>query len=244
MKLQYLKEVCFEELLNKLEENKKKYESSDAWLDEYFQGKEYFSESSVEINDTGDLLIDGADENTLDFHNCRLIYSSMNMLTEHQAANKFLWTYLCHKKYWKYMRSRWPVEKDRSIKDRYFCGNSRRSLLRNAVARLWWYGYLTYDANRTDPFELTAVLLSDSDFCVSVSERNYSAGKNVIQGVLSAVKKYKSQFDEYPSRQTRRELGVFINRKGGASFLDIYKVEEVEKFAWDFLIIKEQIKMP
>ncbi len=59
---------------------------------------------------------------------------------------------------------------------------------------------------------------------------------------MSAVKKYKLQFDEYPSRQTRRELGVFINRKGGASFLDVYKVEEAEKIAWDFLIMKEQTK--
>jgi len=242
MKLQYLKEICYDELLDNMENNRKKYESQESWMNEYFHGKEYFSESSVEVNDPGELLVDGADENILDLHNCRLIYGNMSTLTENQATNKFLWTHLCHGKYWKYMRSRWPIEKDRSIKTRYFCGDNRRSLLRNAVARLWWYGYLTYDSNRTDPYELTAVLLSDTDFCVSVSERNYSAAKNVTHGVLSAVKKYKSQFDEYPSRQTRRDLGIFINRRGGASFLDIYDVVEIESVSWDFLTLKKNVK--
>ncbi|MEV2908009.1 DUF6339 family protein [Paenibacillus larvae] len=51
------------------------------------------------------------------------------------------------------MRKRWPVEsyldKDKpeeAIKERYFLmANRDRALIRNGIARLWWYGYVSYD---------------------------------------------------------------------------------------------------
>ena len=79
------------------------------------------------------------------------------------------------------MIKRWPVGRHlddvqragRFILSRYFVPrNESRALLRSGAARLWWSAKLTYDADRTNPYELTAVLLSQLDIAKQLLERN------------------------------------------------------------------------
>ncbi len=77
---------------------------------------------------------------------------SLPSLTPLQASDQRLWAYFPHVSHWRYMRKRWPVEqyvaKDRSndkykdyMNQRYlYMADRSRSLLRNGIARLWWYG--------------------------------------------------------------------------------------------------------
>ena len=104
------------------------------------------------------------------------------------------------------MRARWAPENSSGVKgadaamrpgkvqdyvlERYFVKSDQsRALLRNGIARLWWYSYLTYDADREDPFELTAVLLRTLDIAQHFLERNFGRNTNVLRAILEFIVK-------------------------------------------------------
>src|SRR6267154_1013240 len=93
------------------------------------------------------------------------------------------------------MRKRWPVEqymgKERLkevMQERYFFVTDRsRALMRNGMARLWWYGYCSYDEKRSDPFELTCALLKKLDVTQNLLENAFGRNIQITQSVLEVL---------------------------------------------------------
>src|SRR5574344_58188 len=83
-----------------------------------------------------------------------------------QATNKFMWAYLAHTKFKGYTVSRWINNPDNdkiqgTISERFFVAGQNGLIRMNAISRLWWAGYLTYDENNpADPYHLTKILLT------------------------------------------------------------------------------------
>jgi hypothetical protein len=98
------------------------------------------------------------------------------------------------------------------------------------MARLWWYGYLTHDPKRADPWELTRVLLSSLDIAKNLLERNMGRVPAVRIGFLDfLLKNGGSLGTSAEQRRNRiRALAKSLNLRGGFTLLDCLKTAEVE----------------
>lgn len=161
----------------------------------------------------------GADE----VSNIRNIDETLGKLPPSIAANERFWAGLAVDKFWNYVRERWQINGDAScdvIRTHFLYGfGVRRSLTRNALARLWWIGHFTKDESRDDPFSLTKFVLGDTDYVIAVLERNYSNNKRIIIEFVDAVSTAR-QHGYAIGRDEMRELAKYLSLIGGTSILD------------------------
>lgn len=182
MKIGYFIEGAYNKLFDNIEGNREKYKLKTGWIKEFFGDSEYMSETNIEFPAIS--LVNTGDKTKDDFRNTVTVYDALGkILTPQQACNKYMWSYLSHETFYEYTSQRWPVEKGAAIKTRYFCGESRNALSLNALSRLWWYGYLTYDEeNPSNPYHLTELLTSNTDLCQNLIQHSYSMNKNITLG--------------------------------------------------------------
>ncbi|MCZ2154971.1 MAG: hypothetical protein LC114_13900, partial [Bryobacterales bacterium] len=136
--------------------------------------------------------------------------------------------YMTHVTHWEYMRKRWPVEQyigkqnlRENIQERYFfMPNKSRALIRNGMARLWWYGYCSYDESRDDPFELTTALLKHLDVTQSILERALSLNTNVTKTMLSVLLEREKAGTPFYVRDKVRDLAKYMVQIGGVTIID------------------------
>jgi hypothetical protein len=242
MKIKYLRDICYDELFEKINKNYDKYISNEVWIDKYFENEDYFIESNIEINDVS-LLVG----NKLDYNNAILLYESMKNLTPYQATNSYLWTYLSHDRYYDYMHNRWQISKDDDptknngkIKERYFCQPTRRGLLRNGISRLWWIVYLTYRNDSNNHYEYTKIIFSDEDLLIGLVERDYAMCKNVVIGILKYMQEFLDEKNRLPSRETRRNLFKYINMIGSTTLLEFLEINEIYEITKKYCINNEK----
>jgi len=139
------------------------------------------------------------------------------------------------------MRKRWPAEKfeeesenltdDLSVKNRqanfiisryHLKTPNRRRLLRNGISRLWWYAHLTYDEKRSDPFELTRVLLTHQDKAQNLLERSLGSNKKILVAILEYLKLNPSL-----TRDEVRNKIKELNLVGGVKNLHLLDQDEI-----------------
>ena len=166
-----------------------------------------------------------------DFENSKLVHQAFPNLTPLQARDPRLWTRLTHVECWAYMRKRWdagrhagdPGKATRYVLQHYFVPQAQsRALLRNGVGRLWWYAHLTYDPARSDPYELTAVLLSYLDIAQQLLERNMGRAPHVRTGFLDFLRVNGGRLGATAERRRKsiRDLAKMLNLRGGVTLLD------------------------
>ena len=172
-----------------------------------------------------------------DLENTKIVHRAFPNLTPLQARDPRLWTRLTHMECWAYMRKRWDVtrkddsEKSTYILEHYFVRQSQsRMLVRNGIARLWWYGHLTHDPSREDHYELTAVLLSYLDIAKNLLERNLGRADGVRTGFLDFLRKNKDRLGTSAQQQRDRirSLIKILNLRGGFTILDCLSATDVE----------------
>ena len=129
------------------------YKEGDSFAEEFASGAKWDLPTNVELQlptgvETKDLLLLPTDGDLKDLENCIRLHRSLAGLSHVQARDPRLWARLAHVEFWPYMRARWPVERhienrtraERYIEERYFVPRAEgRALLRNGIARLWWF---------------------------------------------------------------------------------------------------------
>jgi hypothetical protein len=101
--------------------------------------------------------------------------------------------------------------------------------LRNGIANLWWYGYLTYDENRQNPYELTEILLKKLDIARNIQERNLGRNKTLLQSFLEFLAE-NPEINESGNkgREIIRILVRQLNCHGGVCVLDTLNGIEIK----------------
>ena len=113
-----------------------------------------------------------------------------------------------------------------------------------------WIGYLSYNSNSpSSPYELTKILLSNTDLTMSIIERKFSMQRNVTLGILSAIKEINDDNTIYdvgiwrkaPASASTpayewRELCKYLNRFGAVTLLDTLSVEEVKEISLKYIL--------
>lgn len=235
-----LNQAFIRRLLESIPANLDRYCEADSWLADYADGSQWEFPTACEPAGPLDLVIPERGSHN-DLQNCIRLYKAFPTLTPLQARDARLWTRLTHVELWKYMRARWPVEKplpDREKAHRftlshYFVAQSQsRALLRNGAARLWWTAKMTYDPNRENPYELTAVLLSNLDIAKNLFERNLGRITSLSRVFLDYLLRNKAECLENGdlSRRLVRHLLKAMNLHGGVCILDCMKADEIVAF--------------
>lgn len=265
MKIKYLTDKAYETLLDNLSIDQDKYSSKECWLPGYFGEKQFYKESRLEVQDIT-MYMEG-DKNASDIVNVRTIFDNLGHLTPQQASNPYLWSYISMVDCWQYTTWRWGKLEDEAtseeidseekslmdekeskrsvnIRQRYLCHSSRIGLLRNSISRLWWYGYLSYQpGSPSRKYELTELLLSSSDLCQSIVERNFSMNREICYGILRAIKQINDDpnLDNVGKLPTTGEyewrgLCKYLNRFGAVTLLDTLSCDEIKDLSYNYLL--------
>ena len=246
MKLGYFSEHAYERLLADVALNAKHYESDEDndWVSEYFTGiADYYALSNVLVRSVapyqqhGDLSDkDKCDE---DIINVRIVFDAMKTLTPLQATNKYMWTYLCHcdLSCYRYIQHRWLKDvRENTIKTRFFVRGSNSILNDNAISRLWWYGYLTYDSTSPNPYHLTEVLLTNQTICTDVIDTLNRMNPVRLQGLLLAIEQFVRESGTTRGVSDRvRECNRRLNRYAAVTMIDYLDRDEVKDLALGYL---------
>lgn len=237
--VRFIRDEHLEKLRADIMANMHKYENSGAWIEGYFDDSSWFLESDILIPSFE--LTMPSNGKLFDLENTEKVYSAFQNLPLAYAADERLWVYLTHTSCWEYMLKRWnPKSKNNKkqfINERYFFAtNTSRAIVRNGLARLWWYGYLTYDDKRDDPYELTKHMLSKLDIAQSLLERSVSHVPAVMNGVLEVLDEKAKCNEPFDQRQKFRDLMMYINHIGGVKVLDMLNKDDLKE------IVRNKIK--
>lgn len=185
--LTYFKDTSF------IEANINKFQNyqNNEWLTEAF-GESPFIESKYSFDDLHfEMTAPEKKESTTEFENVKEVYYKMKSLNDSNASEEKIWAGLCLSDGYHYTQYRWKSQLDNveGIKSHFFfnAGN-RRAYTRNAMARLWWIGRLTYDEkNPSDPWHLTKFVCMNSDLIMHFLERTTSNNITILRPFLSAI---------------------------------------------------------
>ena len=253
MLLKYFTEEAYDKLIHDIEANAEKYSSGENWLDEYFGNNDYWKESkSVDVNTFVPSYMPGekSDEQKSqeDLINTRLLYDAFRNLTPLQASNKYMWTYLCHAvpEFRAYIQDRWmSAERSNTIKTRYFVTGSGSLLNDNALSRLWWYGYLTYDPDNSNHYALTEILFTNQTICTDVMDTLNRTNFNRIKGVLLAIRDFKELLSGNEGiTEYFRECKKYLNHYAAVTTFDFLDADEIRTLAYDYMVKLREQKEP
>ena len=245
MLLGYFVEEAYEKLLHEIPENTDKYSSDKDWLSAYFDGFEgYFKKSSVDVNKFVPGYTPGkkddAQKSQEDLVNTRLIFNAFRNLTPLQASNKYMWTYLCHAipEYRDYIKDRWMQnERQNTIKSRFFVTTPGSLLNDNALSRLWWCGYLTYDSNNKNPYALTEILFTNQTICTDVMDTFNRMNPKRMRGILMAIKDFKEEIsDNQGITEYFRECKKYLNHYAAVTILEFLESDEIRDLAFKYMM--------
>ena len=245
MKLVYIAENDLYDLKSNIDQVKDNFcETTNEWLVDYF-GKSPFRESRFSV-DNFELDMSLYKPHLTDFENVRRVYGRLKKLPPSEASDERLWAGLSLGPFWSYTQYRWNIInrcQTNNILTHFFFGESstRRGLVRNALARLWWIGKFTYDETRKNPFEITQFVCEHSDFIFHTLERTaISNNKNVLIPFLLAIMDARKE-NYLINTNVVGELSRNLNLLGGVYILDALGKDTIYSKTWD-LIRKNTVK--
>ena len=170
-----------------------------------------------------------------DRENVRRIHRWLVKLSPVAGADPRLWACLTHSTFAGYTALRWPIDPEGNIADlirsRYFvAGVGLESITRNSIARLWWFGHLTHDPDRPDPYELTDVLLSLQDFQQAFMERAIGRSRLILRACLGIWKKRIERYGPPPAQgDVLKAWAKLIRLQGAVVMLDTLPEKELNE---------------
>lgn len=233
MSLVIFKDRYVEQLLAEVPQNSQKYLLPSSWAQAEAPADTLLP-TKLSLKGTTSLAFPDNSE-LKDFENSLRIYRMLPDLTPVQARDPRLWARLCHEEFWEYMQLRWDASKHatdsnrqaRYIQSHYFIPQAQsRALLRNGIARLWWYAHLTRDESRDNEFELTEILLSTLDITQQLLERSLGRSRHILFGFLGFLFEAREEGLSL-KRELVRELAKRLNMTGGVTLLDTLEACEI-----------------
>ena len=198
------------------------------------------------INVNGEMpILDKSDKS--DGENAEKLYKYLGDLPLDFVKDLRLWTSLTHLHFNDYTFGRWIEGSSKNpIKERYFTlafGNDR-SLVRNAIARLWLGAFLTVKNNNDDfsyyfkkfddDFIYTKTLFSLQEIQMQLLEHSYGRNKKLLLSVLHYFKQNEKKLNRNIVRDFTKKLCIVIQH----TKLFTMKPEDIFKYYKTYLPIK------
>lgn len=245
MKIRLLNDTALRTLKREIRNNVTYYNGGDdEWIKAYLHDRKNTFESKIDAAEVELLVPDSDDRKKYDGENAARLHSAYPGINAAIATDERLWATLCHGQFYDFMKARWPAvaaQKGQTpegiIEQRYFFyrADPRKSQERNGLARLWLSAAMTFDASRSNPYELTDVMLQNTNFVFHLFGRKFSSNKDVLQGTLEAILLLENETGKPVGRVPLSEYGRRLNLIGGVSSLDLWDKEEATRNAYDFM---------
>jgi len=240
MKLYFLKESALESLKRNIKNNIDCYKNdTNDWVYSYCKDDNPFQEFKFEVNDF-ELNTNIASISESDLTNIKILYENLKFLTDSQASDERLWAGLAHGQFWHYMQYRTKLgkikNKDSIVLKRFFIKYSTKELYQaNLISRLWWIGRVTYDENRSNPYELTEYLIQSGFSIQNMFSNNFVNNSKITRALLSACKEFEeNQFTI--NQEAFNYLLKYLNLLGGKFILDYFEEEELKQIITDEIV--------
>ena len=208
-------------------------ESDNNWIKDIFDGKFPFKDTKYNIEDFS-LDMSQDDPFRTEFENVKRVYTRLKFLSDSQAADERLWAAMCLGDFYSYVQYRWKIKKNNkasNIEQHFFFSDpTRRALTRNALARLWWIGRLTY--NEKDGFALTEYVCRHADFISHILERNTSNNPTIVKAFVKAIMQAEAEGHKMNTDNVA-ELAKYLNLLGGVYILDCLSYETIYNKIYD-----------
>lgn len=220
-----------EEALFEIKNNKailfKEVVSGKKPLQEAFRSENIVRETNIPSEDF-ELDMSSDKPETTDVENIKRVHKHMSALSESQASDERIWAAYTLSVFADYMRYRWPAESESAMMNHYFFSYSpKRSLFRNGIARLWWIGHLTYDADRPDnKFALTEYVCSKQDHINLLLDINFGNNPCIVRAVIKALLDSEAEGINV-DREVVRKASEYINILGGTYLVDALSFDTV-----------------
>ena len=241
MKIYFMKQQALDYMkanMNTLYKNYYQF-STPEWIDQLFDYDPFEVFMDVEPFDLADLNLAPGE---IDLQNCKILYSNLRGITDSQAADERLWAGLCNKNFYEYMRTRSQLARRhlkksaddaQAIISRFYYRNSGRGgMFRNALARCWWTGRLTYSEKYANHWELLDAIGSE-DLISKISDifysNTYSSNIEITEGFCEGLKFFRDRGIKVANREHIRPTAQYLNAVGGGELLDMFTADEIKK---------------
>lgn len=227
-----MKKKFHENFLNKIKSNVENnidgYYQDYPFIEKY---QELLDDESVIFYNNLRLETQPSNNEKLDYENTKKLYKGLQHLSLAEVADEKIWVFMTHITHWEYMRKRWPIEnttgsEKKFVLNRYFF--HEKPFSRNGLARLWWFGHITYNDKFEDPFYLTSIMLENEDQDIAriiLETPTICRNKQMVEATLISLKELKDEY-EIKTRDYIRHAARYINLTGSVTL-------------WDFLDEKE-----
>jgi hypothetical protein len=182
---------------------------------------------NITVKDNMSDLLDVND----DCNTAIVLYETFIDLEPIQASDERLWTYLSHVDLYSYMIKRWgsvynstAKEETKYIFEHWFLQSSAQSsLLRHALAGLWWAVFLSVDETKgSNKYDLTKILFRQLDFPTrTLGTYKLGRHKEAVIGILEFIQENESLFSTNFEDKTRH-ITKHLNVIGGVKPVSYY----------------------
>jgi hypothetical protein len=226
-----------------VEELRDNIRSGESLCDYYKKEVDYTDSESIESSikvDTESLKLrykEIGQSASNDLENAIALYEAFPELSETQASDSRLWTYLTHVSLREYVMTRWPLDGscEQTMQDErqkqatisyivshwFATGGNDRTLRRNALARLWWAVRLTLapwlrdreffsDLTGDDVYRFTRVLFSTQDIYQQVLERGLGRDNRMLITILEFIEQHP-EIKREQIRDFMKELNLALS---------------------------------
>lgn len=249
MKIRFMKQDALDFFKGQLDKIYNYYYTSynNAWMyelygddpfEDYIDIPEFQLASLIDIDKVGR-------PGEVDFENCKILYSKLNFISEDQACDERFWAGLCHTIFYDYIRRKFrmntgyrkpktPSNCAGIIETRYFFKDGNRSgIYRNALAKAWWVGKRTYDANDlANPYRKLDII-GPHDLVTLINEifynYNFSANETILNGIIDGIKYFRDNDIAFNYGTHLRKTMQAINAVGGGTLLDCWSEDEIKE---------------
>ncbi len=234
-RIRFFRQDALDTLREKVKENLPWYRNEDGATSPILDG---YGEMSQSVDGSCFDTLNGNMTEVDDQKNVLAIYAAFGNLSLQQAAEERIWTYATHVLAKPYTAKRWnriPTGADKAVKyilKHYFVSGTRGLIRDNAIARLWWMGYLASRCHDYDLKDTLRILLRDSDVRASLIERSSaSMSQEIFSGVIRVLGKSLECNDDPDiyKRNNFRELMKRLNRRGGRIMLNMLGVKQLDE---------------
>lgn len=251
MKLKIFKNSFISELQAHVSGRVQEYLAGDfAWCIEDENASKYNEIDAPWLNETALLSLNevtSKQDEVDDARDAKIVFEAMSSIPPELARDQRLWTTLCHTHCAPYIRLRNHKflfvsdleEQIRVIKSRFFLENMTRAFERtNALARLWWFGYLVQQTGLD--FEKGIVAqLADTGFRADTIERpDAFFSKEIRTAILSSAvdaSDAKDNFWTSPNRKLYRPVMARLTERSTRIFFPALSPELLKKSVVDLV---------
>lgn len=208
----------------------------DSELNKAYELKErYIDFNTVEEEHCEDFTLNfDEDFNISDRKNIEILYESLKDLHPANAIDERLWAGMLFGQFWEFVQYRRGSElksgdRLKVLSSFLFMRGKKRSCFINCLSRLWWTGYLLYDANDSYHYKAVDLIAAKaySSNIVLISSNNFISNKSLALGVMDSLNDRKKNGDII-ERYHFVEANKYLNCLGGVILLDTLTREETK----------------